>query len=153
MPPRAARQRRKHFFSGRRQVEAVGAPVAVHPPAFDETTPHQILDNRSEAGFIAAIGEGQDGLADAGVAGDQGQGGETAGAFSDLLRAARKGLESGFLRHAQIEANPGTERTEIYRQAKGFTVPAASTAANAIRSVHRASLLQSGQSVHCKNLV
>src|SRR5262245_24517744 len=58
MPSRAARQRRKRFFSGRRQAEAVGAPVAVHPLSLDKAPPHQILDHRGEAGLIAAVGKG-----------------------------------------------------------------------------------------------
>ena len=77
------------------------------------------------------------GLADAGIARDQRQSGEPTGALADLLRAARKGLKCGFLRHAQIKADPMGERTEIDRHGHGFAVLAATATACPVCPVHR----------------
>ena len=59
VPARAARQRVQDFLSGGRDVQAIGAAVAVHALTFDKPAPHQILDHGREAGLVAAIGEGQ----------------------------------------------------------------------------------------------
>src|SRR6476659_11065785 len=98
MPASAARQRGEHFFSRWRDIQSIRSPVAVHAPAFDKATAHQIFDDRREAGLVAAVGLRQLRLTDAGVAGDQRQGGEPSRAFADFLRPPREGLERGFLR-------------------------------------------------------
>ena len=79
------------------------------------TTLHQILDDRRKAGLVAAIGERQLRLADAGIARDQCQSGKPARAFADLLRKEGERLKGSLLRHAQVETDPMRERTKIDR--------------------------------------
>ena len=56
VPARTARQRGENFLAGGGHVQPIGAPVAVHPFALDQSAPHQILDDRGEARLVAAIG-------------------------------------------------------------------------------------------------
>jgi hypothetical protein len=67
----------------------------------------------------------QRGLADTGIAPDQGESGEAARALPDLLVQAGKRLERRLLRHAQIEADPIGQRTVIDRFACGRPVSSA----------------------------
>src|SRR4026209_1503733 len=115
VPPRAARQHGEHPFSGRREIEPIGAPVAVHAFALDQPALHQIPDPGRKAGLVAPVGQRQLRLADAGIARDQCQSGEPAWAFADLLRKVGESLESSLLRHTEVEADPVREWTKIDR--------------------------------------
>src|SRR6476469_3048720 len=42
VPARTAGHHRENFLSGRRQVQAMCAPVAIHAFAFDQSAPHQV---------------------------------------------------------------------------------------------------------------
>src|SRR6478736_542746 len=100
VPARATGHHRENFLSGRRQVQAVGAPVAIHAFALDQSAPHEVFDDRRKAGLVAAIGLRQLCLADARIARDERQGRETPRALANILRTARERLKCGFLRHA-----------------------------------------------------
>ena len=68
---------------------------------------------RRQSRLVAAVGAAERGLADAGILADQGERREAAGSHADLLRQPGERLERGVLRHAQVEADPVLQRTEV----------------------------------------
>ena len=125
MLARAGGERGQRLAAGRRHSQSIGAAVVARAPARHQATPHQILDDRGQARLVAAVGMREFGLADARIARDQRQCGKTPGVLADFLRTAREGLERRLLRHAQVEADPAPERTEIDRYGNGFAILAA----------------------------
>src|SRR5690242_13252205 len=77
MLARAARELGKQAAAGRRERKPIGALVGAGAPTDDEAAPDEIVEDRREARLVAAVGAAERRLADARIAADQHQGGES----------------------------------------------------------------------------
>ena len=96
-----------------RKRQMIAAPIALQPVARDEAAPLQISQRRGQRRLVPSGGAAEHGLADAGVAADEGEQRKAAGRKIDLADLAGEGLERGDLRHAQMEAEPIRQRAIV----------------------------------------
>src|SRR5262249_9421325 len=95
---RAAGELGEQAAAGGREREPIGAWVGAGAPADHQAAPRKVVEHRREARLVAAVGAAERGLADAGVAADQHQGGEAARPRADFLGEPRERLERRRLR-------------------------------------------------------
>src|SRR5476649_2862612 len=80
--------------------------------AQDKAAADEVVERGGQARFVASAGASERGLRQPGVLVDQGEDREAAGTQVDLVDVARKPLERGFLRQAQVKADRVRQRSE-----------------------------------------